>query len=91
MKNHKNLIIAIIAIVAVLALVFCFDGDAPGINGETKENKDRYAIVHSGKKTSENPEKSEKATSDADAYDKTESKAEEDASNEQNKTSDAPR
>ena len=64
MRKHKNKIIAGVVIAIVLAFVFWYGGDAPGLRGWTPEPKETAAVVQNDEPTKEEITEAEKAISD---------------------------
>lgn len=64
MRKHKNKITAGVIIAIVLALVFWYGGDAPGLRGWTPRHKEDVTAVQNDKPTKEGIKEAEKAISD---------------------------
>lgn len=64
MRKHKNKIIAGAIIVIVLAFVFWYGGDAPGLRGWTPPPKETTAIVQNDEMAKEEIAEAEKAITD---------------------------
>ena len=64
MRKHKNKIIAGVIIAIVLAFVFWYGGDAPGLRGWSPEPQEDVTVVQNDKPTKEEIKEAEKAISD---------------------------
>lgn len=64
MRKHKNKIIAGVVIAILLAFVFWYGGDAPGLRGWTPEPKETASVVQNDEPTKEEIKEAEKAISD---------------------------
>ena len=64
MSKHKNKIIAGVVIAIVLAFVFWYGGDAPGLRGWTPEQKETASVVQNDEPTKEEIKEAEKTISD---------------------------
>ena len=50
MSKHKNKIIAGVVIAILLAFVFWYGGDAPGLRGWTPQHKETASVVQKDKR-----------------------------------------
>ena len=64
MSKHKNKIIAGVVIAIVLAFVFWYGGDAPGLRGWTPQPKEDVTTVQNNEPTKEEIKEAEKALSE---------------------------
>ena len=64
MRKHKNKIIAGVVIAIVLAFVFWYGGDAPGLRGWTPEPQENVTVVKNDEPTKEEIKEAEKTISD---------------------------
>ncbi len=64
MRKHKNKIIAGVVIVVVLAFVFLYGGDAPGLRGRTPQHKETTTIAQNDEPAKKEISEAEKTISD---------------------------
>ena len=64
MRKHKKKIIAGVVIAIVLAFVFWYGGDAPGLRGWTPEPKETASVVQNDEPTKDEIKEAEKTISD---------------------------
>ena len=64
MRKHKNKIIAGIVIAILLAFVFWYGGDAPGLRGWAPQPKETASVVQNDAPTKEEIKEAEKTISD---------------------------